>query len=269
MISYLNPKNIFVALDQIDCQKPSYTLDRPTALRRIFYVLACVSVCLLIIHYMKYSSTFNATLKIFSVWAGEKPHYLFLELRATGFLNLVNYCWWTFWHVIGYVVIPYFVIKYLLKEKMIDMGWKFGDTAKHWKGYLLLVTPIFFFIFLVSFRDDFLNHYPFYKLAHRSWFDLIVWEALYLLQFICLEFFFRGFFINALRPAVGANAVWIMCVPYLMIHFPKLWPEATGAIFIRAISRNIGAAVTLHMGWFFCPRRHCRRHGYHIAVSAR
>ena len=251
----LNPANILVALDRIDNEAPSYSLNRQQALRRTFYTLACVSVCLLLIHYMKFSSTMIATLKMLSTWLGNSPDEYYFYLKKTGFFRLFNYVWWTFWHVIGYVVIPFFIIKYLFKERFLDMGWRFGDTQKHWRGYLLLITPIFFFIFLVSFRQDFLAHYPFYKLSHRSWFDFITWEILYLLQFVCLEFFFRGFMINALRPAVGANAVWIMCVPYLMIHFPKLWPEATGAILfglflgILALqSRSIWGGVCVHAG---------------------
>ncbi|RZA09054.1 MAG: CPBP family intramembrane metalloprotease, partial [Moraxellaceae bacterium] len=73
--------------------------------------------------------------------------------------------------------------------------------------------------------------------------------------FVCLEFFFRGFILNALRPALGANAIWVMCVPYLMIHFPKLWLEATGAILfglflgILALrSRSIWGGVLVHAG---------------------
>lgn len=255
MLKFLHPNNIFLALDKIDTEAPSYTLDRKVALRRIFWTLAGVAVCLLLIHYLKFYSSMIAFLNQLSLWQGEHPHYWKNQFQQSGWLILASYVWWTFWHVVGYVVVPYFVIKFLLKEKFLDMGWKLNDTRKHWKGYLLLITPIFFFIFLVSFRDDFLNHYPFYKLTHRSWFDFIAWEILYLTQFICLEFFFRGFFINSLRPAIGANAVWVMCVPYLMIHFPKLWPEATGAILfglflgILALqSRSIWGGFCVHAG---------------------
>lgn len=255
MIKHLNPKNILTALDDIDAELPSYTLTKPQALRRVFWTLACVAVCLLLIHYLKYHSTMVSFLTDLSQWQGKPRNFWVIELKKSGFIELCSYIWWTFWHVIGYVVIPFFVIKYLLKENFLEMGWRFNDTAQHWKGYVLLITPIFFFIFLVSFREDFLGHYPFYKQAGRSWFDFLIWEFLYLTQFICLEFFFRGFFINALRPAIGANAVWVMCVPYLMIHFPKLWPEATGAILfglflgILALrSRSIWGGFCVHAG---------------------
>lgn len=255
MLKSLHPKRIFTLLDAIDSAPPSYTLSRPQALRRVFVVLACVSVCLLMIHYLKYFSTFKAFLELLSHWQGQGGAYWLHTLSNTDYFRLISYGWWTFWHVIGYVVIPCLVIKYLLKARIADMGWRLNDSLTHWRGYLLLLTPILFFIFLVSQGEDFVNHYPFYKQAGRSWFDLLAWELMYLLQFICLEFFFRGFMLHALRPAVGANAVWIMCVPYLMIHFPKLWLEATGAILfglflgILALrSNSIWGGVVVHAG---------------------
>ena len=255
MINYINPKNIVRALDEIDAEPPSYTLNRKQTLRRVFAVLATVSVCLLLIHYLKYSSVLVALLRDIATAQGHDQNHWIKALQDTGFANMAYYVWWTSWHVVGYVLLPWIVIRFVMKEKMRDMGWRFNDTARHWRGYLLLLTPILFFIFLVSFREDFLNHYPFYKLAGRSWFDFLAWEALYLTQFICLEFFFRGFFVQALRPAIGANAVWVMCVPYLMIHFPKLWPEATGAILfglflgILALrSRSIWGGFFVHAG---------------------
>lgn len=242
-------------LDEIDRTPPSYTLDKPNALRRVFYTLACVSVCLLIIHYMKYNSTMRETLALVSSLQGHAKAHWVEKLYATGFGQLISYGWWTFWHIIGYVVLPFFVIRYLFKSSFIDMGWRWNETSQHWRGYLLLLSPILVFIVIVSQGEDFVNHYPFYDYAGRSWFDFIAWEFLYLTQFVCLEFFFRGFFVNALRPAVGANAVWIMCVPYLMIHFPKLWLEATGAILfglflgILALrSRSLWGGFFVHSG---------------------
>lgn len=255
LVTSLHPKNILTALDAIDAEAPSYSLNRAQALRRVFITLATVSVCLLFIHYLKHFSSFNALLQMLSGWQEKNSGYLFRQLSGTGFLQLIAYVWWTFCHLIGYVLMPFIVIKYLLKQDFYKMGWQFNETKKHWQGYLLLLTPILFCIVLVSQGEDFVRHYPFYRYSSRSWFDLLAWEFLYLIQFLCLEFFFRGFILNALRPALGANAVWIMCVPYLMIHFPKLWLEATGAILfglflgILALrSRSIWGGFFVHAG---------------------
>lgn len=245
LVNSLHPRRILQALDKIDQATPSYRLNRPQALRRVFMVLASASICLLLLHYSKYSHNMSLLVSASAM----------TSLRASPWYELSAYFWWTSCHLLAFVVIPWLVIRLLLGEKMRNFGWRINDTARHWRGYLLLLSPILIFVVLVSFGEDFVAHYPFYNLAGRSWFDLLAWELLYLSQFVFLEFFFRGFLLNALRPAVGANAIWIMCVPYLMIHFPKLWLEATGAILfglflgILALqSRSIWGGVMVHAG---------------------
>jgi len=230
LVKTVHPKQILITLDDIDAHAPSYSLNRPQALRRVFTVLSCVAVCLLLIHYLKYSSVLLGLLQLISEAMGKPNHYFYQALRQTGFADLIIYVWWATWHIVGYVVLPALVIKKFIRTPIAHMGWRWNATTQHWRGYALLLSPILVFIVIAASSRDFVAHYPFYRMAGRSWFDFIAWELLYLTQFICLEFFFRGFFLQALRPAVGANAVWIMCIPYLMIHFPKLWPEAAGAI---------------------------------------
>ncbi len=255
MLNKLHPGQILTALDDIDAQSPSYSLSRPQALRRVFAVLACVSVCLLFMHYGKFSDNLMWLLQLLAQWQGRASDYYTAQLNATGFGELIAYLWWTSILALGYVLVPALFIRFYLGARVRDFGWQFNEVGQHWRGYLLLLSPILVFIYLVSRGQDFVNHYPFYSLTSRSWFDLLAWEFLYLTQFVCLEFFFRGFILQALRPAIGANAVWVMCVPYLMIHFPKLWLEATGAILfglflgILALqSRSIWGGVLVHAG---------------------
>lgn len=255
MLKRIHPKALMAVIDEIDNAPESYTLSRKDATRRVFSVLACVGICLLLIHYLKYFNAFKASLYFLGNITTDSPSHYYDILVQNGFIRLAGYAWWTGWHVIGYLVLPYFFIKKILGLSIRDMGWRWNDTGAHSKDYVYLLSPILFFIVLVSFRSDFLNHYPFYKQSSRSWFDFASWEILYLTQFICLEFFFRGFFVNALRPAIGVNAVWVMCVPYLMIHFPKLWIEATGAILfgfflglLALRSRSIWGGFFVHAG---------------------
>jgi membrane protease YdiL (CAAX protease family) len=255
MLAKIHPRNILTALDEIDAQAPSYSMSKPQALRRVFAVLGCVSVSLLFMHYAKFSDNLQNLLQLIAGWQGLQLNHYEEKLAQSGVWELCGYVWWTSVQVIGYVLLPALLICYGFKARVRDFGWQFNQTFQHWRGYLLLLSPILVFIYLVSLGEDFVNHYPFYSLANRSWFDLLAWEFLYLTQFICLEFFFRGFFLNALRPALGANAIWVMCVPYLMIHFPKLWLEATGAILfglflgILALrSRSIWGGVLVHAG---------------------
>jgi len=248
LLARLHPRQILRALDEIDSAAPSYTLDRRAALRRVMWVLACVSVSLLVLHYAKFSS--NLQLLLDSI----DPSY-WPRLAANGWLELCGYLWWTLCHLLTFIVLPFLVIRLGFKQSVLDFGWRWNQVSTHWRGYLLLLSPILVFVVIVSFGEDFVNHYPFYDHAGRSWLDFLLWELLYMSQFVFLEFFFRGFMLNALRPAIGANAIWVMCVPYMMIHLPKLALEATGAILfglflgILALqSRSIWGGVLVHAG---------------------
>ncbi len=248
MLKQLHPQQLLTLLDAIDQTTPSHSLSRPAALRRIFVTLATVSVCLLLIHYLK---MYSALQQLLVWWDPQGAKGL---LRGT-WGQLLAYAWWTFWHFIGYVLVPALVIRYLWRARIRNFGWRWGETHLHATGYLLLLAPILVFVLIASQGEAFVNHYPFYRLAGRSWADLLLWELLYISQFVFLEFFFRGFMLQALRPAMGASAIWVMCVPYLMIHFPKLWPEATGAILfgfflglLAMLSRSIWGGVLVHAG---------------------
>lgn len=216
--------------------------------------LMVVAVCLLMLHYLRVNTSFYAFLEL---WFSQFSDNAAASLQALGqhpFIRLIGMAWWSGWHVITFLLIPLLTIKFVFKEPIKNYGLGVGRLKQDLKWYLLLVAPILCFVVIVSFRDDFSSHYPFYGLANRSWFDLIAWEILYLLQFICVEFFFRGFILQACRPAFGVNAIFIMIVPYMMIHLPKLWLEATGSIlfglFLGVLAlhtRSIWGGVLVHI----------------------
>ncbi len=221
-------------------------------------VLMTVAVCLLLLHYLKFSTAFTTTIEAILSWFSTNPTIAFNQLRQQTFFSLMGEVWWSFWHILAFILIPVFVIKVILKDSLGDYGLGLGKMHKHIKWYVLLVAPILCFVFIVSFRDDFATHYPFYKLANRSWFDLIAWEILYLVQFICVEFFFRGFILQSCRPSFGVNAIFVMIVPYVMLHFSKPWLEASGAIFFGLFlgvlalrSRSIWGGVMVHISIAF------------------
>lgn len=151
--------------------------------------------------------------------------------------ELYAFGWWTLTRVVGYVVVPLAAWKLLFrKDRVLDLA---GLRARGLLGHLwiygaclLLVVPL---VFLVSRSPDFAAYYPFYKLCSRSWFDLVSWELMYVAQFFALEIFFRGFWVQGLRRVLGSGAVFVMCVPYVMIHYGKPYLEAGGA-FIAGVA---------------------------------
>ena len=133
-LAALHPRRIMQALDAIDAEAPSYSLSRPAALRRVFAVLAAVCVSLLILHYSRYSTNFHALLGYLGQWRMQDAHYYLRALEASGWLELAGYAWWTGCHLLTFILIPWLVIRWLFKEKMIDFGWRWNQVGAHWRG---------------------------------------------------------------------------------------------------------------------------------------
>ena len=94
---------------------------------------------------------------------------------------------------------------------------------------LLAIAPA---VIAASFTTPFQQTYPFYRLnpGEPLWPRLWLWELLYASQFVALEFFFRGFLLHGLKRRFGYATVWVMIIPYVMIHFDKPFAECLGAI---------------------------------------
>lgn len=240
-----HPRRLLHALDAIDRQ---WGRASAPEWRSVAGVLAVVAICLLGIHYLKSHAVFRELV------------FLFLDPNAAAALlagpwgRLAAEAWWGLVHLIGYVVVPVLYLWSGPRIRAADVGLRWRDTTSWLGWYVLLAAPIVAFAFVASFTESFTRTYPFYGLAGRSWADLVAWELIYLMQFVCLEFFFRGFMLERLAPRLGAGAIFVMVVPYMMIHLGKPWPEAFGAILfgvalgILALrSRSIWGGAMVHM----------------------
>ena len=177
--------------------------------------------------------------------------------RASGdeYWQLKSFAWWSGWRFFGYVVMPMIAIACLPGERIRDYYVSPRGFFRHLWIYLLMFALIFPGVYKASLTDSFRDTYPFYRLANRSAFDLWAWQALYAAQFLSLEFFFRGFLLQGLRRALGSNAIFVMIVPYCMIHYGKPLPETLGAIGAGLIlgtmamrTRSIWGGVLIHVG---------------------
>lgn len=145
--------------------------------------------------------------------------------------DLYSYGWWAFNRCFGYVVVPMVAWKIIFrKDSLLDMGLRTKGFFKHAWIYGLCLVVVLPAVWIVSRSPEFVNYYPFYKLASRSYFDLLCWELMYFAQFFALELFFRGFWLSGLRSTLGSGAIFAMCVPYCMIHYGKPYMEAAGAV---------------------------------------
>jgi membrane protease YdiL (CAAX protease family) len=137
--------------------------------------------------------------------------------------------WWAFTRVGGYLFPLAVWPLFFRRDSLLDFGLRPRGFREHAWIYAMCVFFMVPILLAVSRQNDFLSYYPLYKQAGRSWLDYLIWEALYIAQFITLEIFFRGWWIRATR-VFGVGAIWSMVVPYCMIHFGKPFLEANGAI---------------------------------------
>ena len=179
-----------------------------------------ITVYRFLVHYGKYSNNLTALVKWFSEVMSDPSIYR--DYHRYEYRELLGYIWWGSINLLGFLIIPMLAIRWWFKDSLSEYGWQWGSVHHHWRGYVLLASPILVFAIIASFGDDFSQHYPFYNQAHRSWFDLLR-EVIYVLQFIAVEFFFRDIAVNGLKRQLGSLSIAVMCLPYLMLHFPKLW----------------------------------------------
>jgi membrane protease YdiL (CAAX protease family) len=152
----------------------------------------------------------------------------YVDLRFYG--ELYGYAWWASTRVLGYTLLPLALWKMIFrKDSLLDMGFRTKGLREHVWIYFACLVVVIPAVIIVAQSPDFARYYPFYKLSHRSWLDLLVWEVLYIAQFFGLEVFFRGFMLSPLRRTMGSGAIFAMCVPYVMIHYGKPYLEASSA----------------------------------------
>jgi len=214
---------------------------------RPLIALLVTALVLLAIHYLKFATVFEASMQAL---LGNEGYF---QLRQHTYFNLLGELWWGACHLLGYVIVPILVIKFVFKERLRDYGLGWNQTSRYLPWCIFIMLLVISFAYFASDRSDFLNHYPFYRLAQRSILDLLLWQCIYLTQFIFLEFFFRGFLLHACHRRFGATALFVMIVPYVMIHLSKPWLEASGALVFGLVlgiialrSRSIWGGVLVH-----------------------
>ncbi|HMU37376.1 MAG TPA: CPBP family glutamic-type intramembrane protease [Pseudomonadota bacterium] len=152
--------------------------------------------------------------------------------------ELLSFTYWSVCKILGYGLLPALHLR-IRGERVADYGLSFRSLSSvsesirlPWgRTYLILFAGILPLVFAVSFTPAFQQSYPFYEKSGRSVFDFVVWEVEYLLTFVAVEFFFRGYLLFGLRRYLGSLSLFVSMVPYALIHVLKPTPEALGSIF--------------------------------------
>jgi membrane protease YdiL (CAAX protease family) len=131
------------------------------------------------------------------------------------------------------------------------LGLSLRRGIAHWRIYGLLILIMAPVLWLAAAAPSFHQFYPMYKPVDPG--HWLLYEAVYLLQFVFVEFFFRGFALFRLSSRFGMHAVTLMVIPYALIHIHKPLPEALGAVVAGLVlgtlalkTRSIWPGVIVH-----------------------
>lgn len=170
--------------------------------------------------------------------------------------NLGELTYWVSMLVLFYFILPVSVIRFVFKERLSDYGLRWKGAFKDYHLYILMLLVMIPLLAYFSGTKVFQAKYPFLDLkTGQSLFpDFWKWELLYCTQFFALEFFFRGFMLHGLKNRLGFYSVFVMTIPYCMIHFGKPLQETLAAIIAGIVlgtlslkSRSIFLGCLIHM----------------------
>ena len=208
---YRSIKNDFVLLD-----------------RKAVFALVYAAIGLSCIYYLK-NPEFPA-----KVFGGTRFENIGNYIAYPDSNNLPLLGYWVVIVSVFYFVIPAAVIRFFYWERLGDYGLKLKIESGFWKLFAVCGMVILPLVYWMSLTSGFAAKYPFFQVYNGdSYFSsaFFVWELIYFVQFFGLEFFFRGFLVHSLKPAFGMYSIFVMTVPYCMIHFGKPPAETFAAIF--------------------------------------
>lgn len=159
------------------------------------------------------------------------------------------------------VLIPVLIFYYLYDR---DQKHVYGLNARQFDArpyfiMLLIMIPI---LIGASFTEGFLRQYPMYRsskadefLGVDEWVTAGIYEIAYGLDFITVEYLFRGFFVIGMMSVLGRGTVLTMAVLYCVLHFGKPAGEALSSIlggYILGVvayeTKSVWGGVIVHMG---------------------
>ncbi len=150
---------------------------------------------------------------------------------------------------------------------------RFGEKKHHfyyglapktldYKPYLMMLAIMLPLIAIASFNPGFLRQYPMFKATDAylwfgvpEWFTTALYELVYGLDFITVEFLFRGFMVIGMSSILGRSAILPMAAAYCFIHFGKPPGEAISSIvggtilgIIALETKSIWGGIMVHIG---------------------
>jgi hypothetical protein len=178
------------------------------------------------------------------------------------------------------VVVPCCIIKFVFKERLSEygLGWPKDKNRRKQSAiaFFLIMGIAVIPFFLSAFNPEMQEEYPLFGdvIAGGDWGAFVVYELVYLLFFVVIDFIYRGYLLLGLfkikdmeafkgvkkikGPLVfGIYAIFIQMLSYTMWHIAKPVPELIGTIFwgigtgaVVLKTRTVWPVIISH--WLLC-----------------
>jgi membrane protease YdiL (CAAX protease family) len=173
-------------------------------------------------------------------------------------IYLIEYLFWFIGDFFTFFVIPFFIIRYLLKEKMSAYGVQLGNWQVGIKISIILVLVTLPLIWMASASESFSGKYPHLLSLRSVWSKFFIYEVGMLIYMFAWEFIWRGFMLFGLEEKFGYYAVLIQMIPFLILHNGKPMAETFGAIIggvalgiLAFRTRSFIYGIIVHMSMMF------------------
>jgi membrane protease YdiL (CAAX protease family) len=150
--------------------------------------------------------------------------------RGDELADLYEFLYWFFCDTFLYLILTTIIIKFVLKEKISDYGFKFGDK----KGFIYALVFFLFMIpilWIVSSMPEFTEKYPHLPLTKANFKIFFIYEIGMLIYLFAWEFVFRGYLLFGLFKKFNYYAIFIQMIPFVILHNGKPALETFSAIF--------------------------------------
>ncbi len=249
-------------------------IDVQPSVQKFFYFLLLQSIVYFIPVYLLFIFKKNRTILTFPFFIRSMLALTLLSLdRSLLFIDgwIFNYLnaevlYWAYKVInnlvgIFFVILPLFIFYYLTDRKQKNF-YGLNSRPIDLRPYLLLLLIMVPVVVGVSFLTGFQKQYPMYistsahvYLGIPEWITAAIYELAYALNFVSVEFFYRGFLVLGMVAFLGRSAILPMACLYCALHFGKPMPEAISSIFggyilgvIALETRSIWGGIMVHVG---------------------
>ncbi len=166
---------------------------------------------------------------------------------------------WALWKGVHFGLMPWLCIRFVLHRDLTRHGLAWPRLAGSWRFVALALVVMVPVTLLASHDAAFAATYPKCPGAGDSLSRLVVWELAYAFQFVMVELFYRGFLLFSLARSLGWLSIFVMVVPYAIIHMQKPFAECAGSIVTGIVlgafalrTRSIAGGAVVHCAVGLC-----------------